>query len=459
MRSAGFAGASIPAVPWWRLVQTDRVTSLGLALTVALLFGVSGGMLWMLGYNYDGLTGSAFTKIHPSSYLVVALFARAAVLSGNPFGYCLHAANRRPASMLMAFVSMLLFMTVVARKEPGMAGVIDTFFIPALLVMLMADVDEPTLARMEIVLHALMTVNAVLALEEFATKTLLFPYRFDGVALVNDMRATALQGHPLENAFITSCYMLALLSGARSLPAGLRLSLIGLQGAALVTFGGRSAFVVTLLLGGIYGLRVLFRTLLSGRVPLRGAAGGLLSLALTPVVIIWLAEMGFFNALIARFVSDSGSAHTRVEMLAFFRAIPLRDLIVGPSIALIDSLRRIYGLKSGIENPILSMTLYHGAFMMLLVLLALVWLFYEVTRNCVRGVWLPMLAFIILVNTFESVATKTTLISKFVVIVLCLYRRRPAASRSVARQGQAECIDDRRIESMRGVVHQTHATE
>lgn len=428
MRNAGFAGASIPAVPWWRLVQTDRVTALGLVLTVGLLFGVSGGMLWLLGYNYDGLTGSPLTKIHPSSYLVVALFARAAMLSGSPFGYCLHVANRRPAAVLMAFVSLLLFVTIIARKQPGMAGAIDTFFIPALLVMLMADADEPTLARMETVLHVLMTVNALLALGEFATKTQLFPYRFDGAPLVNDTRSTALQGHPLENAFITACYLLALLSGGRSLPTGLRLALIGLQSAALVTFGGRSAIVVTLFLGAAYIFRIVLRTLRAGRVPLRGAAVGVLLLALVPVAISWLTAMGFFNALLARFVSDSGSAHARVEMLAFFKAIPLQELIIGPDTALVDSLRRIYGLEAGIETPLLSLTLYHGAFMMLLTMLALGWLLYEMTRDCERGFWLPMIAFVILINTFESVATKTTLVAKFAVLILCMYRRRPAAS-------------------------------
>ena len=428
MRDAGFAGVGIPAVPWWRLVQTDRVTSLGLALTVVLLFGVSGGMLWLLGYNYDGLTGSPFTKIHPYSYLVVALFARAAVVSGNPFGYCLYMANRRPASVLMAVVGLLLFVTIVARKEPGMAGAIDTFFIPALLVMLMADADEPTLARMETVLHALMTVNALLALEEFATKTLLFPYRFDGVALVNDIRSTALQGHPLANAFVTACYLLSLLSGARSLSPGLRLPLIGLQSAALVTFGGRSAIVVTLLLGGAYVFWIVLRTLRSGRVPLRGAAMGLLLLALMPVAVGWLAAMGFFDTLMERFVSDSGSAHARVEMLAFFSAIPLHELIVGPSTAVVDSLRRTYGLEAGIENPILSLTLYHGAFMMALTMITLGWLLFEVKRDCERGSWLPLIAFFILINTFESVATKTTLVGKFIIIMLCMYRRHPAAS-------------------------------
>lgn len=428
MRSAGFAGASIPAVPWWRLVQTDRVTALGLALTVVLLFGVSGGMLWLLGYNYDGLTGSPFTKIHPYSYLVVALFVRAAVLSGSPFGYCLHVVNRRPASALMVFVSLLLFVTIIARKEPGMAGVIDTFFIPALLVMLMADADEPTQARMETVLHVVMTLNAVLALGEFATKIQLFPYRFDGAPLVNDTRSSALQGHPLENALITACYLLALLSGGRFLPAGLKLLLIGLQSAALVTFGGRSAIVVTLILGGAYIFRLVLSTLRSGRVSLRGAAVGLLLLALVPVAVSWLAATGFFDALLERFVSDSGSANARVEMLAFFKAIPLRDLIIGPDTALVSSLRRTYGLESGIENPMLSMTLYHGAFMMLLMMIALGLFLYEVARHCQRGVWLPMIAFVILLNASESVAIKTTSVAKFVVVILCIYRRRPPAS-------------------------------
>ncbi|MGO9005112.1 MAG: VpsF family polysaccharide biosynthesis protein [Beijerinckiaceae bacterium] len=429
MRGAGLAGNSIASLLGRRLVQIDRLTSLGLALSVALLFGVSGGMLWLLGYNYDGITGSPFTKIHPFSYLVVLLLVRQAMLSGSPFAYCLHLANRRPASALMAGVSLLLFATIIARKEPGMAGVIDTFFIPALLIMLMADADGRTLARMESVLHALMIVNALIALGEFATGTLLFPYRFDGAALVNDARSTALQGHPLANAYITACYVLALLTGGRSLPAALKLSLVGLQCAALVAFGGRSAIVVTLLLGGLHAALTMLRTLRTGRVPLRGAAVGFLLLALLPVAVYGLAAVGFFDALFERFVSDSGSAQARVEMFALFKAIPLRDLIVGPNIGLVDSMRRIYGLESGIENPLLSMTLYHGAFLTLVTMTAFGLLLYEVTRQCDRGFWLPMVAFLILLNTSESVATKTTLIAKFAVILLCLCRRRPAASR------------------------------
>jgi hypothetical protein len=53
---------------------------------------------------------------------------------------------------------------------------------------------------------------------------------------------------------------------------------------------------------------------------------------------------------------------------------------------------------------------------------------FELMRDCHRGVWLPMLAFLILLNASESIATKTTAVAKFAIILLCMYRARPAGS-------------------------------
>ncbi len=64
----------------WRL---DRPTAFGLAISVVVLFAVPGGMLWLIGYNYDGLTGSAATKIHPFTYMIVLIFVWRTIASGN----------------------------------------------------------------------------------------------------------------------------------------------------------------------------------------------------------------------------------------------------------------------------------------------------------------------------------------------------------------------------------------
>ena len=427
--AAGWAGSGqVAARPG---SSVDWLTSFGLVATVALLFSISGGMLWLVGYNYDGLTGNPATKIHPSTYLLVLVFAWRACTFGNPVGYMVAVADRRPASALMAVMSIVLLVVVILRQRPGMAGMIDTFVAPALLVMMLAEGDDKTFARMQTVVHAIMTVNALLALFEFASKTLIFPYRLDGEVFMADLRSTALQGHPLSNATVTSVYVLALLSGSRSLSMPMRLGLIGLQFAALVAFGGRSAMVLTIVLGGCYLLIQGMRGLRTGRVNLLGAALGLILAALVPVVIAIAASYGFFDALLERFVSDSGSANARVEMFELFQHFELRDLIVGPDIDLIESLRRISGLEQGIENPIIRLILYQGAFFTLLLFVGFTLFMHEVARRCHPGIWLTMLGWLILLNTSESLASKTTLMTKFVVIALVLYR--PA--RAVVRPG------------------------
>lgn len=418
--AGGWPGSSRGAVGAGSSV--DWLTSFGLVATVVLLFSISGGMLWLVGYNYDGLTGNPATKIHPSTYLLVLVFAWRACTFGNPIGYMVAVADRRPASTLMAVISIVLLVIVIARQRPGMAGMIDTFVAPALLVMMLGEDDEKTFARMQTVVHAIMTVNALLALFEFATKTLIFPYRLDGEVFMADLRSTALQGHPLSNATVTSVYVLALLSGSRSLSMPLRLGLIGLQCAALVAFGGRSAMVTTIVLGGCYLLIQGLRSLRTGRVNLLGAALGLILAALVPVVIALAASYGFFDALLERFVSDSGSANARVEMFELFKHFELRDLIVGPDIDLIESLRRINGLEQGIENPVIRLVLYQGAFFTLLLFVGFALFMHEVARRCHSGLWLTMLGWLILLNTSESLASKTTLMTKFVVIALVLYR-------------------------------------
>ncbi|MBZ9854141.1 VpsF family polysaccharide biosynthesis protein [Mesorhizobium sp. CA13] len=428
--------------------SVDWVTRFGLVVTVAVLFAVSGGMLWLVGYNYDGLLGSPATKIHPSTYLLVMVFAWRACTFGNPVGYMAAVADRRPASALMAVISIVLLVVVVVRHRPGMAGMVDTFVAAALLVLMLAEDDERTFARLQTVVHAVMSANALLALFEFATKTLVFPYRLDG-EVFTDLRSTALQGHPLANATITAVYVLALLSGSRSLSMPLRLALIGLQTAALVAFGGRSAMVTTLALGGIYLLFSGVAYLRHGRVSLLGAALAVLLATLLPVAVALLFSYGFFDALLERFVSDSGSANARVEMFDLFKNLGLGDLIVGPDIDLIESMRRINGLEQGIENPIIRMVLYQGAFFTLLMLFGFVLFMHEVARRCHPGIWLPMLGWLILLNTSETLASKTTLLTKFVVLALVLYRPTRAVARQKAQPVRAIGDDQRRAQPLR----------
>ncbi|WP_306224911.1 VpsF family polysaccharide biosynthesis protein [Bosea beijingensis] len=427
MRAASSgASAGLQVAPGW--ARLDGLSRIMLIAAVLVLFCVSGGMLWLVGYNYDGLTGSAASKIHPSTYLIVLAFCWSVIASGDPVSRSIHLASVRPATLLMLLVTIAVIIVTILRGGAGIGGMVDTYIASCLLVFLLADADDETMATLTALLHVVMTLNALLALAEFVTQIRLFPYRFDGIAFETDTRSAALHGHPLANAMITACYLMALISGARPLSPAVRGTLIALQSAALVVFGGRTALLVSLALGLCYGIAMLFSSLRGGRVPLVGAAIACVLAAFLPVAIGGLAVLGFFDDLATRFVSDGGSANARKEMLDLLGMFSLGDLVFGPDNDLVDTLRRVNGLEWGIENPFIRMVLYQGAIVTALVTVAFGLFMYEFARvGRAGGVWLPMVVWIILLNGSESIATKTNLPAKFAIVVFCLYRpERPA---------------------------------
>lgn len=405
----------------------DTVTRRGLALAVFLLFGVSGGLLWEIGYNYDGLIGSALTKIHPSTYLVFLLTFWRSFTFGNPLRYAALVASRRPAATLMALVAALLLIVNALRGRPGIAGLVDSYMTPALFAYLLSEADESEIADLAKLLHVMMTMNAFLGLFEFATHTLLFPYRFDGEVFPIDGRSSALQGHPLVNAGVTAIYIMGLLSGARSLSTVARVGMIVLQCAALVTFGGRTSMIVTIALGGFHLLLGAVRALLSNRISLVGAAAAALAATILPALIALVIYSGAIDGVLARFVSDGGSANARVAMFDLFQYVSLGDLIVGPDTEFIDDIRRVNGLEQGIENPIVRLLLYQGVFATFFLLLSIFLFAREVLRGRWPDVTLAVVTTAVLLNASETIAVKTTMLAKIAIIFVCLFgaRRQP----------------------------------
>jgi hypothetical protein len=396
-----------------------------LVATAAILFAVSGGVLWDFGYNYDGLQGSAATKIHPSTYLLFGLLAWRTVQSGRPVDFVKDRVARRPAASWLLTLSLLLLVTTALRGGPGLAGFIDTFGAPAVLALLLIDYESADLKALTLTLHFIMAVNALLGLGEFASSTLLFPYRFDGVVHLEDTRSTALQGHPLSNAALTGVYVVSLMGGAKSLRPALKLGLILLQFMALVVFGGRTAIVVTMALTPLYGLYAIYATLRRGRMSLLAAAGVTAAVPLLVLAVIAVIEFGFADRLMMRFVDDSGSAQSRVTMFEMLDQFTWFELLVGPDIEMVEFFRGHFGLEQGVENPFIRMTLYQGGYAMALVFLSLAWFFRELLKGRGFAVFGSVFAMAVLLNSSESISVKTDYLVKLVLIFVVLFPRAP----------------------------------
>jgi hypothetical protein len=410
----------------------------GPALRAATLVGalvlvcVSGGMLWLIGYNYDGLQGSPLTKLHPFTYFIFAALAWRAAESGAPLAWLESKLSQRPAACWLLAMTAILVIVTVLRAGPGMAGFIDTFGAPAAFALLLDDFSPRDLKPLTMALHLSLAANALLGLLEFATSTLYFPYRLDGVAHLEDPRSTSLQGHPLLNAALTGVYVIALMAGGQGLPGFLRAAMVMLQFAALAVFGGRTAIVVSLAMAPLFALAAGFATLARRRVSLLGAAATAAAVPLFAGAVVVALASGLADHLLMRFSDDNGSAQTRVIMFELLRPFSLGELMMGPDIEYVETLRRHYGLEQGVENPFVRMILYQGAILMAATFASLAWFFRELLRGRGLRVIGPVIAMAVLLNASESISVKTNFLDKLVLIFVCLFpllpQRNPRAA-------------------------------
>ena len=407
-------------------VRRPFATRLGaaLALLIALaMFTLSGGVLWTLGINYDGITGSAATKIHIATYLTAMTFLLMLVFSRHPVVFAASALSRNPGAITFLVAALLLGAFIIIDGRRGIATVFDTYLVAGLVVLIVGELDLAGKRRIERLLHVLMTANALLALAETMLDVRFFPYRFDGESFDWDHRSTALLGHPLENAAATAVYTITLVSGGgRSLPSPLRLPVVLLQLGALVAFGGRSGLTITLAMIAYWGMTRLVHILRGGSASMSSVVYGALLLPVLAIAIGGLAAMGFFDLTFDRFFTDDGgSAQARLGMLDLLGQIPLSALLFGADPDLIASLQKAEGLEWGIENPIVRLVLYQGVAFTTFLVVGFVLFMRDIARRTRDGTLLPFLTFFVVINTSESISNKTLTLARFALLMLVMF--------------------------------------
>src|SRR6185312_15549057 len=139
--------------------------------------------------------------------------------------------------------------------------------------------------------------------------------------------------------------------GGASMPKSLRPAAILLQLAALVPFGGRTALLLTVAMAALWTVPRVLQVLRGARLSLPAFAA---IAVLAPVLALGvglIAAGGFVDVITGRF-ADGGSAKARVEMFAIFDQLSAREIFMGASSDVLDSLRPSRGLEPGIENPV-----------------------------------------------------------------------------------------------------------
>ncbi|MEH6413485.1 VpsF family polysaccharide biosynthesis protein [Pseudomonas sp. CGJS7] len=397
------------AVDGQRLQRASAALA-GLALAVYLT--VSPALLTVLGIPYDAPYGSFVFKLHPGDYLLAAALMCSLAGQGNPLSELLRRLRMQPLLSAYWIAMSLAFGYSLLRHGPsGSAFFIDTLMMPVALALVMIRLDAAQCRGLLRLMLALLIANAVLGLLEAASARHLIPYTVaGGVPVIEDkFRATALLGHPLENALLTSMLLLATLDLPMSLLR--RAALCGLSILALLAFGGRTSFLLTVLALLAYAAPVLWRGLLAGRYGYLHIVGALLAAMIAaPVAIagVWSSGLG---ARIFQGLYFDGSAAVRLRIFSVFDYLDGYDIAFGISPQQIQDLSARIGLSQNleaIENFWLFMLLQLGAPVFLAFAIGLAcglgWLW---RRTGVGGRW-ALAVFVITASTTNSLASKTS---------------------------------------------------
>ena len=422
------AAAAMQGAPWRFAVPRSGVfTALLVVMTVAL-FGVSHLMLNMAGLHYEVPGGSIVEKIHPATWLAALALGLAVVESGHPLQWLNGVVARHKGLMLFAFATLALSWHLIVNQHAPFSGLIDTFVLPMMLVLLLEGVNGRQRDGLERVIHALMAVNAGLGIFEVATGWHLTPLIIGELVQTDDWRATALMGHPLNNAAVTAHYLIALaLGGARAVPRPLAVALFVLNLAAMNAFGGRVAFVLALAIIGAVALWRLLGLMRGARFSRSAAVFAVAAAPIGLALLILLYDAGAFDRFLTRFVADKGSAEARLIMLELFDAIPERDLFLGPNAEQVAALMRMEGLV-GLESFWVAFVLSYGLAMSLVFFAGLFAFLWDLVKSTSPAAMALVIFFLLEATTSVSVSAKTTTLAMMVMIAMVFLRREAAGA-------------------------------
>jgi hypothetical protein len=405
-----------------------------LAIYVVLLFFISGNVLDLIGYDYSSIGGSPIVKIHVSTYFIVVLFAAFVFSYPHKSDLVRYYLATKLGTIYFLGAATFALINIVADGRNGFGMFFDTDLHLFLCCMLLPFVPPAEMNRLERFLHWFFAINALLGIVELAIGFNIFPlttYSPDGITTI-EPRATAFLSHPLHAATVTCVYIVSLLAGGgRLLRQNLRVPMIGLQTAALLAFGGRTALLLTLL---IIAMIVLWQAVRFSTGKRLSRFSVITTVAIIPVgiaAVSVLAYVGFFDQFLDRFTEDGGSARSRLLMLPLLLSFNWADFLWGASTDYVRAQIYSFGLEWGVENPFLQMSVYQGVVVASLIMSGIFLVLYDAFKRLEPRVIFPMVVYLLLCNTFGSFAGRFINIAIFMIVISTLFRRQDAPTQYV----------------------------
>jgi hypothetical protein len=394
---------------------------------VACFFLFSGMFLDAHGWPYSLAGGALPFKIHPGSYFIVTAFVLL-LLRENPVTFFYRLAGSLPGHVIyLAAILGLITYTLARFGTAGASFMIDLHLLPVLVAILLSRFPNQLMANLFIASILVMTLNSSIGIVEYLTHARLTPYSVDGKPVQEVyFRATALLGHPLQNALITAVTMLAL-PAARDRRVFVVVCGM-LMAMALIAFGGRSALAVAL---GLLAVSIpvwILRRLTQRDYSYQQFVGGIMAgIFLTGTALIMFTTLGQGTRVLARLQWDE-SANTRIIGLRILDMVSTSEIVFGiGQQGILERSQRLasyYGII-GLENSWLLLMLIFGVVGLLVFLGALIALLRDILKGAPAPAYICVLGYLIIASTNNTLAAKD---SSLIQLIILLYGARAYAA-------------------------------
>jgi hypothetical protein len=296
-------------------LSRSKCASALITLAVTLALFVSGAALNYVGLNYSGDDGASGLKVHP--YVVLTLVSTLIVAGSSGAGRK-NMSDRRFATPF--FCSLIVILVLVGKSlgaaHQSLGFAVDTLVAALWAAAVLPFLDGKSAIRIWKLGFVFVVVECVLAIVEVITKFELIPIDtwYGGY-----FRATALHGHPLNNALVLVTVSVALQLSAR---ARTSIFIFLLTLGALSAFGARGALAVYLFVNTILFTRFGLRSAGRLAIVMFGAPAVL-------VVLGWVLLSGALGDRIANVGAYDDSSSVRVQSLQMLQSVDWSQLMVG----------------------------------------------------------------------------------------------------------------------------------
>lgn len=382
-----------------------------LVLSVAVYVVFSADMLLRLGIPYDAPYGPPFAKLHPGTYCLFLAWMLALLSHGNPLGVFAGQMMRHRLLAIYFCCMLVVFVWVLLRHgASGAAFIIESLWTPAVAVFVLYLLDRERHRQIVQIVMLLLIGNAVLALGEATLQTRLTQLRPAIEASFNGpyFRASALFGHPLQNAMITVSLLPTVIILPWSLPQ--RILAGSLLALALLAFGGRASLGLGGLFYGGYLAYKAFVGVFRGRFSYLQLTGGSLAVMLGLTALVGLVAGTGLGARIFENLQLDSSASVRLRVWDAFSFLSDEDLWMGIAPAEIDHVSWRIGLDpvfEAIENFWIYLFMQFGIFGFLPFLLGLACLLAVLWKAANPPMRIGLLVYFLAASTANTLAAKT----------------------------------------------------